>query len=154
MCCKPTGDVCPRKRPCTGHLTDTILDWEQNLPNKELNSAISNSKMADLAICLGTTLQIDPAGKLPLNVFNKGNPKKKRNHDQMNDVTTEESPFKPGKLVIINLQKTKHDKKANLIINEKIDTVMELLCAELNIKVQSYDPSDDPTKKTDLVEWV
>lgn len=156
MCCKPTGDACPRifKRPCKGHLTDTILDWEQNLPDKELELAITNSKKADLAICLGTTLQINPAGMLPLNVLKKGIHKRKRKHDQTNGESTEESTLKPGKLVIVNLQKTKHDERANLIINEKIDTVMRLLCTELDIQVESYDPLDDPTKIVDLVEWV
>lgn len=156
MCCKPTGDACPRtlKRPCKGHLTDTILDWEQNLPDKELDSAIAHSKKADLAICLGTTLQINPAGKLPLNVLKKGRQNRKRKHDQINNDTANASTPKPGKLVIVNLQKTKHDAKANLIIHGKIDRVMELLCAELGIQVPSYDSSEDPTKKTDLVEWV
>ena len=74
MGCKPTGDPCPRetlRRPCRGHLTDTILDWEQNLPEKELSLSDKHSRDADLAICLGTTLQIEPAGSLPLNVIKK-----------------------------------------------------------------------------------
>ncbi len=163
MCLKPTGDACPRisnTRGCKGHLTDTILDWEQDLPEKELNLAISNSKLADLSICLGTTLQINPAGRLPLYAVRKGAKKRKpakRKHDQMVNGSTggeEEAPTKPGNLVIVNLQKTKHDKAASLIINEKIDTVMELLCAELAIQVTDYDALEDPTKKDDLVEWV
>ena len=43
-----------------------------------------NSAMADLSICLGTTLQIVPSGTLPLKTKESG-----------------------GKLVIINLQPTK-----------------------------------------------
>ena len=38
---------------------------------------------------------------------------------------------KPGKLVIVNLQETKYDKQANLLIRGYTDTVFERLDKEL-----------------------
>lgn len=87
---------------CRGQLQDTILDWEDNLPDDDLEISEYHSRyvklnkyyfnnlffyfsVADLNICLGTTLQIVPSGKLPLATKKYG-----------------------GKLVIVNLQPTKH----------------------------------------------
>ena len=43
-----------------------------------------------------------------------------------------------GHLVIVNLQPTKHDKKANLKINTYVDTVMKLLCEKLKIRIPDF----------------
>ncbi|GAB6032466.1 NAD-dependent protein deacetylase sirtuin-6, variant 2 [Chamberlinius hualienensis] len=83
---------CPFKkvngRLCRGRLHDTVLDWEDNLPENDLLLAEENSKKADLSIVLGSTLQIVPSGNLPLAT--------KKNK---------------GKLIICNLQSTKHARK-------------------------------------------
>ncbi|KFM67224.1 NAD-dependent deacetylase sirtuin-6, partial [Stegodyphus mimosarum] len=67
---KHTGHYCPlpkaNGRRCRGKLYDTILDWEDELPVRDLNLAEMHSREADLSICLGTTLQIIPSGNLPL----------------------------------------------------------------------------------------
>ena len=42
-------------------------------------------------------------------------------------------------MVIVNLSKTKMDTKADLIINAKCDQVMELVMAELAIKVPKFE---------------
>ena len=68
-----------------GKLRDTILDWEDELPLEDIQRAEQHSSKADLSLCLGTSLQIVPAGKLPLRA--------KRNK---------------GRLVICNLQPTKY----------------------------------------------
>ena len=59
---------------------DTVLDWEDGLPDQDLELSEMHSNAADLSITLGTTLQIIPSGNLPVT--------KKRG----------------GKLVIVNLQ--------------------------------------------------
>ena len=67
-----------------------------------------------------------------------------------------------GRLVIINLQPTKQDKKADLLIRAFSDTVMKKLFDRLGAKIPSYDPLQDPVKimsltakndKTLPIEW-
>ncbi|XP_028909350.1 NAD-dependent protein deacetylase sirtuin-6 isoform X1 [Ornithorhynchus anatinus] len=87
---KATGRLCSVAkgrglRACRGELRDTILDWEDSLPDRDLNLADEACRNADLSITLGTSLQIKPSGNLPLITKRKG-----------------------GKLVIVNLQATKH----------------------------------------------
>lgn len=93
------------KGNCRGYLHDTILDWEDSLPAEEMKISELNCKNADLCLCLGTTLQIMPVGNYPLLS------KKHKN----------------GKIVIINLQETRLDKNADLIINSKLDLVFNCL---------------------------
>ncbi|MCP9258890.1 NAD-dependent protein deacetylase sirtuin-6 [Dirofilaria immitis] len=118
---KPTGKRCEGTnsgRPCRGMLHDVCLDWEDPLPEEDLCVANEFAKNADLSICMGTTLQITPAGDLPLLTKKNG-----------------------GKIVIINLSRTKHDRKADLIINGRVDDVMRMLMAIMNITVvQKFDP--------------
>lgn len=125
---------CPRKtRPCRGVLGDTILDWEDELPKDELKFANKYSRQSDLAICLGTTLQIRPASALPFLAkrLNRGN------------------------IVIVNLQPTKMDSKCDLVIHDYVDNVMMLLCKELDVKIDEYNPLNDPTKRCnhEPVQW-
>lgn len=87
--------------------------------------------MADLNITLGTTLQINPSGTLPL---------KNKKHG--------------GQLVICNLQPTKYDKKADLVISTYVDTIMEKVLKRLGVEMPDYTPHDDPTKaKFCELEW-
>lgn len=63
-----------------------------------------NCKSADLCLCLGSTLQILPVGGYPLLTKKNG-----------------------GKIVVINLQETRVNKHADLIINHKLDEVFKNL---------------------------
>ncbi|XP_059661263.1 NAD-dependent protein deacetylase SRT1-like isoform X2 [Cornus florida] len=83
---------------CAVKLKDTVLDWEDALPPKEMNAAEKHCRMADLVLCLGTSLQITPACNLPLKSLRRG-----------------------GKIVIVNLQRTPKDKKASLVIHGLVD---------------------------------
>lgn len=134
---------CPAKkaggRSCRGKMCDNILDWEHELPSKDLELADKHSKAAELSLCLGSTLQIIPSGNLPLRV--------KENN---------------GKLVICNLQPTKHDSKANLIIHSYVDFVISLLCKLLDVEILDYTQNNDPTflaaneeknKTGKVIEW-
>lgn len=87
--------------------------------------------LADLNITLGTTLQINPSGALPL---------KNKKYD--------------GKLVICNLQPTKYDKKADLVISTYVDTIMEKVMKRLGVEIPEYSDENDPTKRTICdMEW-
>lgn len=124
---KPTGEPCPvpkkNGRLCRGHLHDSILDWEHELPEDGIDAADLHCRAADLILCLGSTLQIVPCGALPLLAKKTG-----------------------GKIVICNLQPTKIDKSANLILRAYVDDVMEKLMKRLGIAIPSYSTECDPTK--------
>ncbi|XP_053157785.1 NAD-dependent protein deacylase sirtuin-6 isoform X2 [Hemicordylus capensis] len=117
---KPTGRLCDVSkcrglRSCRGKLMDTILDWEDSLPDRDLNLSSEASRRADLSVTLGTSLQIKPSGDLPLLTKKKG-----------------------GKLVIVNLQPTKHDKHADLRIHGYVDDVMTRLMKHLGLEIPEW----------------
>lgn len=124
---KPTGEPCPvpkkNGRLCRGHLHDSILDWEHELPEAGIEAADLHCRAADLVLCLGSTLQIIPCGSLPLLAKKTG-----------------------GKIVICNLQPTKIDKSANLILRAYVDDVMEKLMKRLGVEIPDYSTEHDPTK--------
>ncbi|CAG9790836.1 unnamed protein product [Diatraea saccharalis] len=119
-------------RPCRGRLYDGVLDWEHSLPENDLLLAEWHSSIADLSICLGTTLQIVPSGNLPLETAKYG-----------------------GKLVICNLQPTKHDNKADLIINYYVDEIFERVMSLLRIEIPKYNDGEDYTNLAEnrVIEW-
>lgn len=43
-----------------------------------------------------------------------------------------------GKIVSVNLQRTKHHKKTDLVIHSRIDVVMEKLCEKLGVVIPKY----------------
>ncbi|TKR77198.1 hypothetical protein L596_018213 [Steinernema carpocapsae] len=112
---KLTGKPCEAGRTgrsCRGQLTDFALDWDDELPEPDFKLSQQYAGAADLSISLGTTLQIKPAGNLPLLA------KKNRGH-----------------FVSINLQDTAHEKKADLSIRGKCDEVMTHVMNHLGITV-------------------
>lgn len=125
---------CPRgESVCKGYLRDTILDWESPVPYNELRVATRESNQCSLHICIGTSMQLRPS------------------KDLVCDPTRKSDKARDKKLVIINLQPTKLDQKANLVINYYADDVMRELINLLGAKVSSYSFSDDPTKDLSLV---
>lgn len=111
---------------CGGKLLDTLLDWENDLPEQDWKRAQEECERADLILCLGTSLRIEPAGGLCL--FAKEAEKKKRRR-------------KLG-YVIVNLQVTPYDDGANLIIRGKVDEVMEGLMMRLGYNSDWDDLND------------
>lgn len=104
-----TGKVCTQTKQrgkCRGKLRDTILDWEDALPPAQLDKAEKHCRRADLCVCLGTSLQIFPCASLPLLTKKAG-----------------------GQVVIVNLQATRLDRRADLVIHHRVDDVMAKACS-------------------------
>eukprot|EP01113_Clastostelium_recurvatum_P034464 TRINITY_DN4677_c0_g1_i2.p2 TRINITY_DN4677_c0_g1~~TRINITY_DN4677_c0_g1_i2.p2 ORF type:complete len:158 (+),score=27.36 TRINITY_DN4677_c0_g1_i2:587-1060(+) len=114
-------------------MRDSLLDWNDALPEDHFLRAETNARLADLALCLGTSLQIRPACNLPARAT-------RANGKQTG----------PGKMVIVNLQKTPQDRHASILIHARCDHVMQMVMHELGIDIPPYDgPSsvagvDDP----------
>ncbi|GCB64584.1 NAD-dependent protein deacylase sirtuin-6 isoform X2 [Scyliorhinus torazame] len=118
---KATGRLCDVKkarglRACRGKLRDTILDWEDSLPERDLSLADEACRKSDLAITLGSSLQIKPSSNLPFNTKKRG-----------------------GKLVIVNLQATKLDRHSDLRIFGYIDEVVAKLMKHLGIEIPKWE---------------
>lgn len=60
--------------------------------------------------------------------------------------------------MICNLQPTKHDRKADLIINSYVDKIMDKVMKLLSLPIPNYVSSADPSKRKaldelSLIEW-
>ncbi|KAJ7960935.1 NAD-dependent protein deacetylase SRT1 [Quillaja saponaria] len=100
---------------CGSKLKDTVLDWEDALPSKEMDPSEKHCRMADIVLCLGTSLQITPACNLPLKALRGG-----------------------GKIVIVNLQKTPKDKKASLVVHGLVDKVIAGVMHLLDMQIPPF----------------
>ena len=80
-----------------GKLYDTVLDWEDALPEYDYNRSMEHCRRADLVLCLGTSLRIGPVNELPLLA---------------------------KQFIIVNLQITPLDAQAVLVLRQRTDKVM------------------------------
>eukprot|EP01006_Ploeotia_vitrea_P055119 TRINITY_DN67960_c7_g7_i1.p1 TRINITY_DN67960_c7_g7~~TRINITY_DN67960_c7_g7_i1.p1 ORF type:complete len:301 (+),score=15.68 TRINITY_DN67960_c7_g7_i1:236-1138(+) len=110
-----TGRKCT-KPGCGGGLQNTIINFGERLPEKALTLAWNTSDAADLAIVLGTSLTVTPAADHPQAAKDNG-----------------------AKLVIVNLQATPLDKKADLRLHTETDKVMQQVMANLGLEIPPFD---------------
>ena len=101
MSFQPTGRQCEL---CRGRLRDVLLDWNDELPEDDLERATDHCVKAELVLCLGTSLRIEPAGSLPTLA---------------------------RKFAIVNLQETPYDQQATLIVRAPVDDVMNEVMTQL-----------------------
>ncbi|CAG9466603.1 unnamed protein product [Pedinophyceae sp. YPF-701] len=113
-----TGRSCASEG-CRGRLRDHVLDWDQPLPDDELDESEARAQRADLSITLGTSLQIAPANDIPVMTARAG-----------------------GSLVIVNLQKTPMDAFASLICRARADDLMRVVMRELGVPVPPFERWD------------
>lgn len=100
---------------CRGELVDTIINFNENLCEEELDKAFDHSAKADLILCLGSSLRVSPASDLPLETLKNG-----------------------GKIVIVNLQKTPYHDIASLNIHGKIENVIDKLVSKINLQIPKW----------------
>ena len=112
MSFQPTGRSCSVDG-CGGNLHDTLLDWEDALPEKDFERAENEARRADLLLCLGTSLRIEPVGSLPLLA---------------------------KRFVIVNLQVTPKDENADMIIRAPVDDVMDDLLTRIGFDGWKTEP--------------
>mmetsp|Transcript_25748 Transcript_25748/g.60743 ORF Transcript_25748/g.60743 Transcript_25748/m.60743 type:complete len:427 (+) Transcript_25748:97-1377(+) len=111
--CEMVGDD---GKVCGGKLRDTIINFGENLPERELTMGFAHTAESDVCLALGSSLTVTPSADMPEQVGDK----------------------KSGKLVIVNLQKTPLDRKASLVIHAKCDDVMRQLATELAMDVPEF----------------
>jgi len=86
---------------CGGKLLNSIVDFGQSLPERDLMLSFHHSGKCDLFIVIGSSLVVSPAADMPLEALRAG-----------------------ARLVIINLGETPFDGHAHLRFNEAIDEVL------------------------------
>ena len=109
-----TGRICDTPG-CRGELHDTIVNFGENLNHAILEKGEGFGKRADLLLAMGSSMRVSPACLLPV-------------YTKMNG----------GKYVMINLQATSADRDADLVIHEKVDKVIEMVMAKLEIPIPEF----------------
>ena len=99
--CYLTGELSCK---CGGFKRPGVVLFGEPLPLKAIHQAKMESKKADLFIVLGSSLQVSPANVFPVEAKRNG-----------------------AKLVIVNEEETGYDDLADLVINEKISSVLSEL---------------------------
>jgi NAD-dependent SIR2 family protein deacetylase len=121
-----TGNKCP---DCRGPMMDSIIHFGENLPEKDMKKASDFSKIADIALVLGSSMRVKPACWLTEYCYSFGN---------------------NGKIVICNLQKTDYESKSYLSIFNDTDTIMKMVMAKLGLDIPPYTVENDPTEQLKL----
>lgn len=106
-----TGNLCS----CGGKLKDTIINFGENLPEKELQDSFDHSGKADACIVLGSSLTVTPAASCPKIVAKNG-----------------------GKLVICNLQRTPLDGRATTRVHAYCDVLMQRVMEKLALEIPPF----------------
>lgn len=100
---------------CSGHLKDTIINFNENLNVNILELGMENCGNADLCLAMGSSLRVSPANGMPAACAMNG-----------------------GRLVLINLQKTPIDHLATMVIHGKCDDVMKMLMEKLSYQIPTW----------------
>ncbi|KAK4155840.1 DHS-like NAD/FAD-binding domain-containing protein [Chaetomidium leptoderma] len=106
---------------CSGPLHDTIINFTEPLPARELELALEHAQnKADLCLVLGSSLTVTPANEIPEAV---GNSRRRGGG---------------AKLVICNLQATPLDGMAELRVHAKTDELMVRVMRELGMEIPGF----------------
>jgi len=100
---------------CRGPLVDSIINFNENLPEDELENGFRHAKLADLCIVLGSSLRVYPAADIPGEMIERG-----------------------SRVVIVNLQKTPLNKKCSMEVHSTIDDLVLGVMKRLGLEVPSF----------------
>ena len=109
-----TGRSCDNPK-CRGPLVDSIINFNEDLPEDELENGFRHAKLADLCIVLGSSLRVYPAADIPGEMIERG-----------------------SRVVIVNLQKTPLNKKCSMEIHSTIDDLVLGVMKKLGLEVPSF----------------
>ena len=109
-----TGRLCDNLK-CQGPLEDSIINFNEDLPDDELEKAFDHGRRADLCIVLGSSLRVFPAADIPEEMIQRG-----------------------ARVVICNLQKTPMNKHCAMEIHATTDTIMCGLMERLGLEIPSF----------------
>ncbi|GLT57477.1 hypothetical protein SLA2020_304450 [Shorea laevis] len=119
---------------CGVKLNDTVLDWDDALPPKEMNLVEKHCQMADVVLSLGTRVPWKHAIVIMMQII-------------LSCVLVYNHPVQfadnnclhgGGMILIVNLQKTPEDKKAGLVIHGLVDKVISGVMGLLNLQIPPY----------------
>jgi len=109
-----TGRRCDNPK-CGGPLVDSIINFNEDLPEDELQKGFENAELADLCIVLGSSLRVYPAADIPDGMIRRG-----------------------ARVVIVNLQKTPLNKCCAMEIHARIDTLMESIMKRFGLEIPQF----------------
>ncbi len=101
---------CPLCKKCGGYLKTATISFGQAMPENLLKQAFAAASTADLAVSIGSTLEVQPASLVPLRVLEKGAP-----------------------YVVINRGETAHDQIATLRLDGDINEILPDALEQLKI---------------------
>ena len=120
-----TGRYCTVPK-CGGKLYDTIINFNESLPEVPLKLAEENTEKCDLMLSLGSSLTVTPAADMPGAIGEKWEDEKDNDKEIVHN------------LCIVNLQKTQYDDQCSVRIFAKIDDVMVPLMKELGVELPAW----------------
>lgn len=109
-----TGRHCDNPK-CRGPLVDSIINFNEDLPEDELEKGFDSAELSDLCIVLGSSLRVYPAADIPGDMIKRG-----------------------AKVVIVNLQKTPLNKNCAMEVHCKIDTLIVGVMQQLGLDIPSF----------------
>ena len=93
----------------------SIINFNEDLPEDELENGFRHAELADLCIVLGSSLRVYPAASIPVNMIERG-----------------------SRVVIVNLQKTPLNKKCSMEVHSTIDDLLLGVMKRLGLEVPCF----------------
>ncbi|KAH6634663.1 DHS-like NAD/FAD-binding domain-containing protein [Chaetomium sp. MPI-SDFR-AT-0129] len=137
-----TGRRCARSN-CGGPLHDTIINFTESLPERDLSLARHHADRADLCLVLGSSLTVTPANEIPEAVGRRaGRVNRSRGKGVRKGGKVEVEGGSGGTtgvtLAICNLQVTPLDEMAGLSVHAKTDDLMVRVMRELEMEIPEF----------------